>query len=157
MKAKLRKGLPWILTTLLLLVGITFAINTLGDGFHDRGHDQVAINSSYGDNQIQFVQRDNLMGGDYSMHREDSIQEHHTMREHHEGGFHFIGSAVSLVLGGAALVILIRWLRRRKNARSFTRSIIETPISYSTYNANQTEVDFLDEWEKRQTTHREEK
>jgi 4-amino-4-deoxy-L-arabinose transferase-like glycosyltransferase len=150
MKAKLRKGLPWVLTALLLLVAIPFAVNALGDGFHERGHDQSAINSNYGHNQSQFVQ------GDNPMYRQDSMQEHHAMRERHEGGFHFIGSAVSFVFWAAVLVFLIRWLRKKIKDRRSNRSIIDMPISYQTYTANQNQPDFLDEWEKRQTTHKEE-
>ncbi|WP_047154150.1 hypothetical protein [Aneurinibacillus tyrosinisolvens] len=149
MKAKLRKGLPWILTTLLILAAIAFAVNTLGDGFHERGYAPPIINSNYNDNQSPVVQGNNPGRGDYSMYGHQHGD--HAMREHHEGGFHFIEPAISFVFGLAALVVLIRWVRKRRTMHPFTQSIIDTPISYPVYTVNQNQPDFLDEWEKKQT------
>jgi hypothetical protein len=80
---------------------------------------------------------------------------HHFMRESHTmGGFHFIGTAVTLMFWLAAIVLVIGWLRKRRRSRPLSHSLIEMPVSYHTVTRDRT--DFLDEWEKRQTNHKEE-
>ncbi|WCK54020.1 hypothetical protein PP175_22315 [Aneurinibacillus sp. Ricciae_BoGa-3] len=80
---------------------------------------------------------------------------HHFMREYHAmEGFHFIGTAVTLLFWLAAVVLVVAWLQKRRRNQSVSQSLMELPVTYHTVTRD--EVDFLDEWEKRQTKHKEE-
>jgi hypothetical protein len=135
MKTKIRKGLKWILATILLLVVIKFVMEILGGGAHP-----VRPHMGFG-------------YGDYG--HAPFIRGHHPM-----GGFHFIWSfiwsIVTVGLGLAAIVILFRWFQRKNNTRDSNHSSTEIPLSYPIHNLTSYQADFLDEWEKNQSRHKEE-
>ncbi|WP_047154975.1 hypothetical protein [Aneurinibacillus tyrosinisolvens] len=146
MKAKGRKSLLWILAAILMFSIISLTINILSDGFNERENHHPSMNSGYEYGQTQVIKEPN------SIHEEDPMYGHHDMHEHDEiEGFHVIGSAVSFVFGLVVIGILIRWLRKNRKGRPFNKSIMDTPLSYTTYTVNQNQPDFLDEWEKKQT------
>jgi ABC-type branched-subunit amino acid transport system permease subunit len=135
MKTKMKKGLKWIMGTILLLIVIKLVMEILGGGAHPvRPHMYFGY-------------------GDYG--HAPFMRGHHPM-----GGFHFIQSfiwsIVTVSLGLAAIVILFGWFKRKDNTRGSNHSITEIPFSYTTHNLTSYQADFLDEWEKNQNRHKEE-
>lgn len=124
MNTKVKKGLLWALAVIFMLIVIQWLIGNIG-----------------GD-------------GMYTMHHPPQMHAGHGqppfMRGHHGGGFHFFGAAVSLVFWLAVAAVLVLWLRKRYTARSVNHSQASMSMFDYTHTSHENQVDFLDEWEKKQ-------
>jgi H+/gluconate symporter-like permease len=135
MQMKVRKVLPCMLAVIFILLAIQWVMGMLErPDMHAMAHSPQPINPGYGHGHF--------------------IRGHHPM-----SGFHFLGSAISLVFWLATIAIVIGWLREKRSTHHFNHTITEVPVSYYSYTANPHQLDFLDEWEKKQinqTNHKEE-
>lgn len=134
MKAKIKKVFLWTLAAIFVLVAVKWSTGSPGgEGMY----------------------------GMYAMHHSPHMHPGYDpgpfMWGHHRGGFHFLWSAVSLVFWLAAAAVLVIWLRKKIPFRSFSRSSVEAPVFDYTHMSRENQPDFLDEWEKKQLSTKEEK
>ncbi|MDQ0201893.1 hypothetical protein [Neobacillus ginsengisoli] len=127
MNTKVKLGIFWGAMIASIMVGIKFFQHLLGG--HRRFEDGSNGFSSEGwGNQ----------GG---------FGSHHFMGDlHHGGEFHWIG----LLLFLTAVVLLVRWLRRKAKASSM-QQFIETPLISSHTPVINQNARILDQWEKELT------
>jgi len=83
------------------------------------------------------------------------FEGHHAMYDaHHGGGFSWIGFLVFLIVGILALVLFVKWLRKKSKASSM-QQFIDTSIMSSHNPVINQNASVLDQWEKNLTNKKE--
>jgi uncharacterized membrane protein len=73
---------------------------------------------------------------------------------HHGGGFHWIGTLITLAIIIAVVVFLVKWLKKKSKAASM-QQFIDTSLMSSHTPLTNSNANLLDQWEKSITTKKE--
>lgn len=135
MKSKENKGILFVVVAVVIAVVIKFFLNVLG-GFL----------TFFGSPHHPPIGRDHGA----------RLGHHHFMHgPQFGGGFHLMDLFVFLIVGLAVAFLLFRWMKKRKKDRSYQHNMMETPIYEPIIPVNNSNKDFLDEWEKKQMSKKE--
>ena len=133
MKTQVQKSILWIAGVIVAFTTIKFLMNFFGGFFFYNAplHYQP-------------------MGRGHG----PSFGHHHFMSGPHHGGFHLMGWIVFLIVGVAAFLLWRRFKQKKAN-RFYEASMMKEPILHEASHINTNHTDVLDEWEKNQTTKKE--
>lgn len=126
MKSKMIKGIFWggIIASLILAMNVFHflfgCLNVLAAGPHGHGHRGMGPHGGF---------------------------ESNPMMGYQHNGFSWIGSLLVLILVIAALVLIVKWLRRNSKEAAM-QQFIDTSLSSSYRPVSNQNGNILDQWEK---------
>lgn len=135
MNSKTKKGIFWGVMITPMVLGVYFLLGgytALAAGPHGHGPRGMGPQRGFDGRQVMY-----------------GPGPHHG-----GGGFHWLGSLLFLIVGIAALVFLVKWLRRKAKDSSM-QQFIDTSIMSSHKPIMNQNASLLDQWEKNLTNKKE--